>query len=142
MRESPRSVFSWSQSVTVEAEIKSGPEQQFKLFLQQGRFMLQRSRSTGRFVFYPRVMVPGSGDADLEWVEACGLGTLYAITVNRTRTGNHNVALVDLDEGPRMMSRIADCETAPIGCRLKAEISTLMGEPAVVFNRLPVGGAA
>lgn len=135
-------MFFWSQIVTVEAEIQSGPEQQFKRFLQQGRFMLQRSRSTGRFVFYPRVLVPGSGDADLEWVEASGLGTLYAITVNRARDGSHNIALVDLDEGPRMMSRIADCETAPIGCRLKAEISTLMGEPAVVFNRLPVGGAA
>lgn len=128
--------------MTPEVEFQSGPQQQFKLFLKQGRFMLQRSRSTGRYVFYPRIIVPGSGEADLEWVEAIGLGTLYAITVNRARAGNHNVALVDLDEGPRMMSRIADCETAPIGCRLRAEIATLAGEPAVVFRRLAVGDAA
>jgi hypothetical protein len=93
--------------VTREVEVQSGPEQQFKLFPKRGRFMLQRSLSTGRYVFYPRVVVPGGGETDLEWVEATGRGTLYAITVNRTRAGSHNVALVDLDEGPRMMSRIS-----------------------------------
>lgn len=75
-----------------------GPEAQYLAFLAQGRFMLQRSRSSGRHVFYPRQLVPGSGETDLEWVPASGLGTLYAITVNRSRGGNHNVALVDLDE--------------------------------------------
>ena len=96
--------------------------------------MIQRSRSTGRYVFYPRLLIPGTGETDLEWVEACGLGTVYSITVSRRRDGDHNIALVDLDEGVRMMSTIADVETAPIGARVKASIVQLEGEPAIVFT--------
>ena len=111
-----------------------GPEAQFRAYLGEGRFMIQRSRSTGRYVFYPRVAVPGSGETDLEWVAASGEATIYAITVNRTRQGAYNIALVDLAEGPRMMSRIEGVETAPIGARLKARIAAIAGEPGLVFD--------
>ena len=84
-----------------------GPEAAYRAHLAEGRFMIQRSRSTGVHVFYPRIAAPGSGETDLEWVAASGGATVYAITVNRSREGSHNVALVDLDEGPRMMTRIA-----------------------------------
>ena len=111
-----------------------GPEAQFRAYLAEGRFMIQRSRSTGRHVFYPRVAVPGSGETDLEWVPASGEGTVYSITVNRTREGSYNIALVDLAEGPRLMSRIEGAETAPIGTRVKARIASIEGEPALVFD--------
>jgi uncharacterized OB-fold protein len=116
-------------------DVKSlGPEAQFKSYLAAGRFMIQRSRSTGRHVFYPRVAVPGSGETDLEWVPASGDGTVYAITVNRTREGAYNIALVDLAEGPRLMSRVEGVETAPIGAKVKARIAAIGGEPALVFD--------
>ncbi len=112
----------------------SGPEAEYRAFLEQGRFMLQRSRSTGRFVFYPRILIPGTGERDLEWVEAGGGGTVYAITVNRTRDGSYNIALIDLDEGPRMMSRVDGVETVPIGARVRARIVQEDGAPLVVFQ--------
>ncbi|MGA0565197.1 Zn-ribbon domain-containing OB-fold protein [Ancylobacter sp. VNQ12] len=94
--------------------------------------MIQRARRTGEYVFYPKVMSP-SGETDLEWVEASGGGTIYAITVNRRREGSYNVALVDLDEGPRMMSTVIGVETLPIGARVRARIEA--GEtPRVVFE--------
>lgn len=96
--------------------------------------MIQRSPSTGQYVFYPRVAAPVSGATDLEWVEASGLGRIYSITVNRARTGSYNIALVELDEGPRLMSRIEGVETAPIGARVRARIADIGGEPAVVFD--------
>lgn len=120
--------------LTASGEV--GPEARYLSFLAEGRFMLQRSRSSGKYVFYPRVVVPGTGETDLEWVEAGGLGTVYAITVNRSRQGNHNVALITLDEGVRMMSRLEGCESAPIGTRVKAEIAILADAPAVVFRPL------
>jgi hypothetical protein len=119
-----------------------GPEEQYRAYLSEGRFMIQRSRSSGRYVFFPRVAEPGSGRNDLEWVEASGLGTVYSITVNRTRAGDYNVALVELDEGPRLMSRVEGVETVPIGTRVKARIVEIDGEPAVVFDVLNEGGAA
>jgi uncharacterized OB-fold protein len=118
----------------VENSKALGPEAQFKAYLAEGRFMIQRSRSTGRHVFYPRVAVPGSGETDLEWVPASGDGTVYSVTVNRTREGSYNVALVDLAEGPRLMSRIEGVETAPIGTRVKARIASIDDEPAIVFD--------
>ena len=113
-----------------------GPEAQYRAFLADGRFRIQRSRATGQHVFYPRVAAPGSG-ADLEWVDASGFGTVYAITVNRAKEGSYNVALITLDEGPRMMSRIDGIETVAIGTRVKARIATVAaGEPVVVFDRV------
>src|SRR3984885_10824985 len=111
-----------------------GPEAQLKAYLAEGRFMIQRSRSTGRHVFYTRLAVPGSGETDLEWVSGSGEGTVYSITVNRTREVSYNIALVDLAEGPRLMSRIEGAETAPIGTRVKARIASIEGEPALVFD--------
>jgi uncharacterized OB-fold protein len=116
-----------------------GPEAIFKAHLAEGRFMIQRSASTGLHVFYPRVVVPCSGEADLEWVEAGGEGTVYATTVTRRRAeqgGDYNVALVDLDEGPRMMSRVVGVEPVDviIGMKVRAKIDELNGAPAVLFE--------
>lgn len=119
-----------------------GPETQYREFLRAGRFMIQRSAATGRYVFYPRVAAPGTGMEDLEWVAASGLGTIYSITVNRARAGSYNIALVELDEGPRLLTRIEGVETAPIGTQVKARIAAIDGEPAVVFDVVPPAGAA
>jgi uncharacterized protein len=110
-----------------------GPQAAFERHLAEGRFMIQRSRSDGRYVFYPRIAAP-SGATDLEWVEASGRGVIYAITVSRGRDGAANVALVDLDEGVRMMSTLPEVETAPIGARVKARIETTAAGPRVVFD--------
>lgn len=115
----------------------AGPEAEYLVHLQAGRFMIQRSRATGRHVFYPRVAVPGTGEQDLEWVPASGDGTVYSVTVNRSRDGAYNVALIDLAEGPRMMSRIEGVETLPVGAPVKARIAATPDGLAVVFD--PVG---
>ncbi|MBP6115325.1 MAG: OB-fold domain-containing protein [Neisseriaceae bacterium] len=111
-----------------------GPEAEYKAYLAQGVFKIQRSQRTGKHVFYPRIAMPHSGETDLAWVDASGLGTIYAITVNRSKQTQHNVALIDLDEGPRLMSRIEGVETAPIGSRVQAKIIQEQGEPLLVFT--------
>lgn len=108
------------------------PEFDYQRFLCEGRFMLQRSRQSGGYVFYPRVAEPGTGNADLEWVEASGRGVVYSTTVVRQRppTPNYNVALIDLEEGVRMMSRVEGvaAEAVQIGMAVKAKI--LQDDPA------------
>ena len=117
----------------------AGPEATFKAHLAEGRFMIQRSASTGKYVFYPRVIAPSTGEADLEWVEASGEGTVYATTLTRRRAeqgGDYNIALIDLDEGPRMMSRVVGVapEAVTIGMKVRAKIDELNGAPAVLFE--------
>lgn len=113
------------------------PARQFRDFLSHGRFMIQRSRSSGRFVFYPRVAEPGTGSGDLEWVEASGAGVVYATTVQRNRppTPDLHLCLVDLAEGPRMMSRVEDIAPTEvrIGMPVRAVIRTQDSDPFVVF---------
>lgn len=110
-----------------------GPQATWENYLDEGRFMLQRGRVSREHLFWPRVAT-ASGETDLEWVEASGLGTVYAITVGRSRTASTNVALIDLDEGVRMMSTLPEVETAPIGARVTARIERAQGSPRVVFD--------
>ena len=116
-----------------------GPEQQFKNFLSEGKFMIQRCKSLNKFFFHPRVAFPGSGDRDLEWVEASGNGEVYNSSCNRRlpeKGGDFNLSLITLEEGPRMMARVEgiDPDKVEIGQKVKARISSLNGEPAVIFD--------
>ena len=114
------------------------PEQDFLAYLAQGRFMLQRSRESGRYIFYPRVAEPGTGCTDLEWVEASGAGTVYSTTVIRQKppAPNYNLALIDLAEGPRMMSRVEGVppEAVRIGMRVTAKVIHENEIPLLVFQ--------
>lgn len=112
------------------------PDEDFRRFLAQGRFMIQRSVESGKHVFFPRVAEPGTGAA-LDWVEASGRGVVYATTVVRRKPPepSYNVALIDLTEGPRMMSRVEGLEpdAVRIGMPVTAQIVEQDGEPLVVF---------
>jgi uncharacterized protein len=113
------------------------PEQEYLAHLAAGRFMLQRSASTGGYVFYPRVVEPGTGATDLEWVEASGRGVVYACTVVRQRppAADYNVVLVDLAEGPRVLSRVDGLQPneVRIGLRVRARIVQEADGPVLVF---------
>lgn len=115
-----------------------GPDARYARFLSDGRFMIQRSRTTGRYFFYPRVAEPSSGDTDLEWVEASGCGTVYSTTVVRKKSDrdSYNVALIDLAEGPRMMSRVIGIDPAEvcIGMIVEAFIEQEPDQHVVVFR--------
>jgi uncharacterized OB-fold protein len=74
----------------------------------------------GRAVFPPRLAEPGTG-APLRWETSRGEGTVYATTVVRRRGAEpHNIALIDVDEGFRMMSSVVDCapDDVRIGMRV------------------------
>ncbi|WP_417520104.1 Zn-ribbon domain-containing OB-fold protein [Minwuia sp.] len=114
------------------------PEEEYRAFLEQGRFMLLRGRASGRFMFYPRVAEPGTGATDLEWVEASGEGTVYSTTTigQKPPKEPYNVALIDLKEGPRMMSRVDGIASADvrIGMPVKARVIRENDTPLLVFE--------
>jgi uncharacterized OB-fold protein len=124
---------------TTAREFPAGPDAAFAAYLAQGRFMLQRCAACDRHVFFPRVVCPHCGGTRLDWVQASGGATVYSTTVVRRKAqhgGDYNVVLVDLDEGPRMMSRVEGLspEAVRIGMRLKSRIASAAGEHAVVFD--------
>jgi uncharacterized protein len=106
----------------------SGPEKQYFDKLAAGRFEIQKCAGCGKHVFYPRVLCPHCGAGRLGWVEPSGRGTVYSTTVVRRKPadgGDYNVCLVDLAEGPRMMSRVVSVppEQVKIGMAVTARIA-------------------
>ena len=86
-----------------------GPDAQFAAALAQGRFQIQHCSACGQHVFYPRALCPHCGSAQLGWVIASGAAQVYSSTTVLRKAevgGDYNVALVDLAEGPRLMSRV------------------------------------
>jgi uncharacterized OB-fold protein len=118
--------------------------EQYLQHLAQGRFMIQRERASGKCFFYPRRLAPVSGSTDIEWIEAGGGGTVYSTTVIRQKPPqpDYNLALIDLDEGPRMLSRVEGVPAAEvrIGLRVQARIIEDDGQPLVVFTPRAPGG--
>ncbi len=113
-------------------------------FLERGELGYQFSPSANMAVFYPRVIAPRTGEADLEWRVSKGLGTVYATTVVHQQKGDpYNVALIDVDEGFRMMSRVEDiaAREVRIGMRVKFRVHPAKDDepPYPVFT--PAEGA-
>ena len=83
----------------------------------EGRLLIKECRACEQFHFYPRPFCPKCWSEDVEWVEASGRATLYTWSVvqrNDLPPFNERVpyvaAVVDLEEGPRMMTNVVDCE--------------------------------
>jgi uncharacterized OB-fold protein len=116
----------------------TGPERIFRDALADGRFQIQHCTACNRHVFYPRVLCNHCGATALQWVTPSGRATVYATTVIRRKPdagGDINIALVDLEEGVRMMSRVDGVPPARvhIGMAVTAQISGDAEQPLVVF---------
>lgn len=81
--------------------------------LKQHRLTLKRCQDCGKHHFYPRALCPHCHSDAVEWVDARGTGTIYSFTIARRPAGPafkadtpYVVAVVELDEGARMMSNI------------------------------------
>lgn len=104
-----------------------GPDAQYREYLKQGKFMLQFFAGCDSWVLYPRVLCPCCGGIDYTWREASGSGTVYSTSVIRRKPesgGDYNIALIDLEEGPRIMSRVVgiDAHEVRIGLKVRARI--------------------
>lgn len=81
------------------------------------RLVIPYSVGTGQPFWYPREVAPDTLTADVEWREASGQGTVYAVSVQHNpgpgrdpEAGPYAVALIDLPEGVRIMSNVVDCD--------------------------------
>ena len=88
------------------------------------KLALQQCGDCGRFIYYPRALCPHCSSAELAWRDASGEGAIHTFTIARRGAGAafkedapYVIALIDLKEGPRMLSNIvtADVEAVRIG---------------------------
>ena len=120
------------------ADSKASPHATYVAHLEKGELAYQWSRAAQRAVFFPRLVCPFTGSTDLEWRIASGLGTVHSTTTVHALDGSaYNVALIDCDEGFRLMSRVEDIapEAVKIGMRVSFKAHNPGGdqEPVPVF---------
>jgi uncharacterized OB-fold protein len=117
--------------------VTTSPLAEYQKFLLEGKLAYQESAS-GKAIFYPRVCAPGTGEA-LTWKISKGMGEVYSTTIIfKKDIAPYNVALIDLDEGFRMMSRVEGItpEAVKIGMRVKFIVTTdEAGKPLAIFNQ-------
>ena len=96
--------------------------------LAQHTIRIQYSPSAQRYVFYPRVLAPGTLVDDLEWREISGAASLYTYTVAYRPVAPHFagdipqiIAVAQWDEGPRFATEIvnADPSELRVGMRIR-----------------------
>ena len=119
-----------------------------------GELRLQRCEACGEAVFYPRAVCPHCFGGPLIWFTAAGTGSVYSYTVAHRGFGDFadqtpfTVALVDLDEGVRMMTRIVGTRQVAIGMRVRmtveqiAEATLPCFRPALETGEAPEIGEA
>jgi uncharacterized OB-fold protein len=95
----------------------------------QGKLLLPHCQLCKRVLWYPKTLCSACGHIGVDWVESRGTGSIYTYTIMRaTRAAGpyseavpYVVAYVELDEGPRIMTNIVDCDMdkLEIGQRVK-----------------------
>ncbi|MEX2246979.1 MAG: Zn-ribbon domain-containing OB-fold protein [Dehalococcoidia bacterium] len=85
----------------------------------RGELRIQRCRSCGRAYFFPRPFCPHCSSKDVEWFTASGRGTLHTYVINHRPAHGFDdiapyvIAVVQLEEGPRMMTNIVGVDPTP-----------------------------
>ncbi len=87
----------------------------------QGKLLLQHCQQCHQYQFYPRLYCMQCGSDKLQWAEASGRGRIYSYTIiHRNKTPEfvqdvpYNVAIIQLDEGPRMMANIVGSDNSQL----------------------------
>jgi uncharacterized OB-fold protein len=113
--------------------------------LRDRRLLVKKCSACESFHFYPRVLCPHCHSDRVDWVEASGRGEIYTYTVARRPAGPsfkndvpYVVALVKLDEGPRMMTNIVcdDPDAVRIGKRVVVDFCPVTDEITLPKFRL------
>ena len=82
----------------------------------EGKLLLQRCPDTGKAYFPPRPFSPYTGNRNVEVFQASGRATLHSYVIHHRAvpgfTAPYAIAVVELEEGPRMMTNIIDCPPA------------------------------
>ena len=84
-----------------------------------GELRIQRCIDCGKHYFYPRPFCPSCWSSNVEWVAVSGRARLHSYVINHRpapgfeEEAPYAIAIVELEEGPRMMTNIVGVESTP-----------------------------
>jgi uncharacterized OB-fold protein len=115
-----------------------------------GKLMIPKCRACGRAFMYPRVLCPFCASRDIAWIQASGRGRLYSFEIahqilNKAFKVKTPVvlAMVELEEGPRLLTNLVDVEPDPkkLRCDMPVEVvfAKLTDQVSLPMFRLATG---
>lgn len=111
----------------------------------RGELLLERCPDCQTVIWYPRGgFCPACGSFSAERFAAAGTGTVYSFTVVHRGLGEYSgvtpfvIAYVELDEGPRVMTNIVDCDPADVHIGMPVRVVFHdTGQGAAVYRFAP-----
>jgi uncharacterized OB-fold protein len=112
----------------------------------EGRLSLPRCLQCRTFIWYPRTFCPDCHTFGVEWFDASGNGTVYSFAVTQKGDGPwrevspYVLAYVELEEGPRVLTNIVECDPASVAIGQAVEVVFHPTEKGPALPRFrPVG---
>lgn len=99
--------------------------------LKEEKLMLPKCDDCGKAFFYPRIACPHCHSRNVGWIQASGKGKLYSFEIAyRSLNPAYKIeppyvlAMIELEEGPRMMSNMINVEATPeaLKCDMPVEV--------------------
>ncbi len=115
----------------------------------EGKLLLQKCESCTKAYFPPRPFCPACGSRDVAVVQSSGRASLYSYAIHHRSVPGfkapYAIAVVTLEEGPRMMTNILDCSQTPeallscwssnlLVCSAGTLVSIITLAPALAFG--------
>lgn len=94
----------------------------------EDKLLIQHCKECNTYIFYPRIVCPHCMSANIEWEKSAGIGKVYSYTIVRYGPPGFKddvpyiAALVELDEGVRMITNIIDCDIDKVKCDMPVEV--------------------
>jgi uncharacterized OB-fold protein len=94
-----------------------------------GELLLQRCDACTKVYFPPRPFCPKCGSRGVSVIKASGKAILYSYVIHHRPvpgfTPPYAIAVVELAEGPRMMTNIVECEQTPEALQLDMPVEVV-----------------
>lgn len=101
------------------------------------------------YLFSAPALLPDCASREVSIIEASGRGVLYSYVINhripKWMDGPYSIAVVELEEGPRMMTNIVEVEQSPEALVLDMPVEVVFDavtEDVTLPKFRPAGGAA
>lgn len=116
------------ESTRLPAPVVNADSQPYWDAAREGRLVIRQCQACSQLHFMPRHLCPHCWSDQLAWVDAKGTGSIHSFTVVRRASDPafasqvpYVVALIELDEGPRLMANILgeDALQSAIGDRVR-----------------------
>lgn len=108
--------------------VRDATSQPFWDAANEARLLIQQCPSTGVYQWYPRAHSVTDPKVAPRWMPACGRATLFSYTIihrGGVQKAPYACVLVELEEGPLMLTRCPVLDGLRVGMPMQVQFATL-----------------